>query len=500
MTFKYRKIALSLLTSLTLLGATGSVSAQTVHTVQPGEYLLSIANAYGVSVEELMAWNGLSSDYLDVGMNLYIYEGSSGAGYSDDSYLSYETPAVGGYHTVQAGETLSTIAQAYGLSVDQLAAYNNIASSWIYVGEQLAIPSGYAYTSPSYDYSGSYYTGPVSNWSNYHSVSSGETLSTIAQAYGTTVDALMATNGLSSTWLNVGDALLVPNGPVNVPSYEPSYTAEAQISGGTVHTVQPGDTLYDLAVAYGSTVADIMSWNGLSSDYLTVGTDLIVSPNGPVSTTEEATVAETNNGERIRVDLSKLPERARPRTHTVALGENIWRIADQYGISAESLRIWNDLDDDTLMVGQELYVSNPAFVPTIHTVEAGEDIAAIASKYNTTSKLIETWNDLTSAQAEAIEAGDQLIVSDPEPEFHEVKPGETLRQIAEEYNISEDDLRQWNKIPAQSEIVNGTLIVSNPTGVERGAGEPSESDSSGASSEEAEASVDETSADSSPQS
>lgn len=468
----YHTLKTMLLASSVLLAGPSLVRGQATHTVQSGEYLLAIANAYGVSVSELMAVNGLSSDYILPGMQLSIPGASGEASGNVTSSQSFtpEGEVTSYIYTVQAGDTLYNIAAAFGITADQLASYNNV-SSWIDVGTQLVIPDA-SYTPTSSVSSPTSSSADSGNWGVKHTVSSGEILSSIAAAYGTTVDAIMAHNGLTSTWLNVGDVLYMPNGPVYTPQ---SYTyTEAESTpipaSGTVHTVQAGDTLYDLAIVYGSTVSDIMTWNGLTSDYLDVGMNLVVSPAGPVAD-DVVTTAETSEGERIERDLSQLPEQARPQTHVVEPGENIWRIANQYSISAESLKVWNNLKSDTLEIGQELYVSNPAFIPTIHIVKAEESLEDIAKTYHTTENYVRQWNDLTEDEALTLEEGRQLIVSDPQPKLHEVKPNESLQQIAEEYKITVDELREWNKIPSQSEIVNGTLIVSNPTGVQSEASE-----------------------------
>ena len=56
-----------------------------------------------------------------------------------------------------------------------------------------------------------------------------------------------------------------------------------------------------------------------------------------------------------------------------------------------------------------------------------------------------------------------MIVSNPDPVIHEVVTGETLQDIADQYEITLEELREWNSIPERVTIVNGVLIVSNPS-------------------------------------
>jgi len=93
-------------------------------------------------------------------------------------------------------------------------------------------------------------------------VQPGDSLSAIARRYGTTVQALIEYNSLSSTTIYIGQRLLLPgqNGPGN----------------GTPHVVQRGETLYRIAQRYGTTVAAIKAANNLRSDTIYVGQQLLI--------------------------------------------------------------------------------------------------------------------------------------------------------------------------------------------------------------------------------
>jgi LysM repeat protein len=88
-----------------------------------------------------------------------------------------------------------------------------------------------------------------------HTVQPGETLSSIAQRYGTTVEALVQANSLASTSLYVGQVLIIP--------------ASSGSSGGTSgcrirHTVQSGEWVWQIARNYGVSPYDILALNGLT--------------------------------------------------------------------------------------------------------------------------------------------------------------------------------------------------------------------------------------------
>lgn len=113
------------------------VGTPTTHEVQPGETLGEIALRYGVSVEALLAENGLeSADFIRAGQELKIPASTSAEASTTPSPQGERT------HTVKAGETLGGIAGQYGVSVDALKKANNLNSDIIRVGQALTIPGG----------------------------------------------------------------------------------------------------------------------------------------------------------------------------------------------------------------------------------------------------------------------------------------------------------------------------------------------------------------------
>lgn len=110
-------------------------------------------------------------------------------------------------------------------------------------------------------------------------VQSGDTLGLIAANFGTSVDELLAVNGLSdANYLYVGQELVIPGAGVpqqSVVAAVAPVSTEGGGGGGQLHTVQSGDTLFAIASQYGSTVDAIIGANGISDpNYLSVGQEL----------------------------------------------------------------------------------------------------------------------------------------------------------------------------------------------------------------------------------
>ncbi len=110
-----------------------------------------------------------------------------------------------------------------------------------------------------------------------HTVRRGETLSTIAVRYRTSVRAIQNANNMRGTMIRIGQRLRVP--VANPSFYTSRVTQNAQTTpeGSTVHVVRQGDTLWQIAQAYGTTVTQIRRLNGMgTSSRIYPGQRLIV--------------------------------------------------------------------------------------------------------------------------------------------------------------------------------------------------------------------------------
>jgi N-acetylmuramoyl-L-alanine amidase len=185
-------------------------------------------------------------------------------------------------HVVSAGETLSSVAAADGLSISQLAAANGLsADSQLVAGSSLTIPpQGATVTSSPVASSGSTGDGdsdsdagsaPVSapSSSGGYVVQPGDTLSAIAARLGISVDSLAAANGLDPTALLISGTTLHAAGAAADSAATPA-TAPASTGSGGGYRVQPGDTLSAIAARYGVGVHELAALNGLDPSALLI--------------------------------------------------------------------------------------------------------------------------------------------------------------------------------------------------------------------------------------
>lgn len=200
------------------------------------------------------------------------------------------------------------------------------------------------------------YTGPLLN-ENYYIVQKGDSLWSIANKNGISVDKLKDINNLSSNLLNIGQKLLIKD------------TSSSE-DIGVYYTVSSGDTLYGIAKEYGLSVDELKNMNNLTNNNLSIGQKLLVS----------------GTGEDI-VDGSDYD------TYVVKSGDNLYSIARKYSVTVDVLKDINNLNSNLLSIGQKLLVPKST---KQYVVKSGDNLYKIAQENNTTVTELINKNDLVT--------------------------------------------------------------------------------------------------------
>ena len=198
-------IALAIVTGQTAWAAPPSQGGGMVHYVRAGENLDGIAAQYGVSAGAIMRQNGLlNPDVIYVGQALVI----PGDSYGGPGGYPQQGHGCGNSYTVMMGDTLSSIAWNFGISSQELMRLNNLYDeNFIFVGQQLCVPGAGSYQPRPAGYP-NYGPQPAAY---YHTVATGETLSSICDSYGVDQWNVMQANRLNNaSFIWAGQQLVIP--------------------------------------------------------------------------------------------------------------------------------------------------------------------------------------------------------------------------------------------------------------------------------------------------
>ncbi|MCW8811672.1 MAG: LysM peptidoglycan-binding domain-containing protein [Ignavibacteriaceae bacterium] len=164
------------------------------HKIQVGETIIAISALYDVSVDDIKRWNNLSSSKIIAGKSLVIYPNGHNKKVITSSSSKSGKDFV--YHKVKKGETLSSIAEDYKVSISGIQEWNNLNGNKIIAGQDLKIKQSSGKSSKK-------------SVDGYHIVEKGESLYSIATKFNTSVQKLKRLNNLSSSKIIVGQKLKV---------------------------------------------------------------------------------------------------------------------------------------------------------------------------------------------------------------------------------------------------------------------------------------------------
>jgi LysM repeat protein len=263
--------ALALAVVLPLPGLAPSAALADV-VVKPGETLSEIADRHGVSLTRLMQANGISNPNLVVAGQKLVVPGARSSGAAPGSGRST------GQVTVQPGETLSEIADRQGVSLTRLMQANGISNpNLVVAGQKLVVPGARSSASAA---------APRPLPTAPYTVKSGETLSEIADRFGTSTDRLIQLNRIANPNLVVaGTRLAIPGRPS--AAAPPRNNASA--ANTKEHVVRSGESLSTIADSYGLPVEKLVALNKIDDPDLVVsGTRLKLQAPPPVKASVKA--------------------------------------------------------------------------------------------------------------------------------------------------------------------------------------------------------------------
>ncbi|PJA99251.1 MAG: hypothetical protein CO128_04160 [Ignavibacteriales bacterium CG_4_9_14_3_um_filter_30_11] len=391
------------------------------YNVKRKDSLIGIADLFEARVSDLRNWNNIPyTSSVIVGQKLKIYVPEKRKDYfselnnlNKDTLITAEnviqkSKGTWQYHKIRYGENLSTIAENYRVSINEIKKWNNLRTSRIYVGKRLRI----------YGFERDYMRNkpviknipqPIGDFTTYL-VKKGDTLSEISEKFNISVNDIKNWNNLKTSRIVAGKKLkLFETKQPEVEKIEKVKTEIKDDKNIIYYSVHRGDAISIIAEKFAVSISDIRKWNRLSSNKINIGDKLkiILEPENKITNMPDK---EEKPAEGIYV--------------LVKSGDTISEIAEKYNVSISDIKKWNNLTSNKIVTGKKLNII-PGLAPdttktkkginllakndTIktHIVINGESLWTIAKKYSTTIQKLKEKNSLDSNK---LIIGQELIV------------------------------------------------------------------------------------------
>jgi LysM repeat protein len=332
------------------------------------------------------------------------------------------------YHRVKSGETLSSIAHKFGLSITELRHFNKIKGSKLTIKQNLKVKKEQSILVEEpiqLATSNIQETNKINNTKSQlpiiqeasvtsiiasHIVKKGETLFSISKLYNTTVDELKKINNILSGKIHPGQELKLNQLIVSKESDKSTFGVQNKTEDAPKaqnHKVAAGETLFGISKIYNIPVEDLKKFNNLTKGNIQPGQNIKLSE----TTAIVSKVKEVEKGESS----------VKSKIHKVQEGESLILIAKKYDISVSEIKKMNNLASSKIHAGQKLKLTNEENLQVNnsnsstenpskiirHKVKSGESYYSIAKIYGCTIDELKNWNNKTGSK---IKVGEKVNV------------------------------------------------------------------------------------------
>lgn len=344
---KYLKMYQEMMTdSVEFIVPEGKTPIQYV--VKSKDNLVDIADLFNVRVSDLRNWNNLPyTSRVKVGQEITVYVPDDKVEYyskinnmteaEKNQILFVNSGDTWIEHRIKNGETLSSIAAKYNVSISQIKEWNNLSNNNIYMGRKLVIYIG---DPKNFANNKSNKNNLVASGTTKYQVRKGDTISEIARKFNVSEFQLRKWNNLNSNKITVGQLLTIHSKDDTKSFGDNTLPKKSNVIN---YTIKPGDVLGTIAMQYNVSINDLKNWNNLKSEKLIAGKNLVIYTDSKPNTTQQV-ATNTKQGS------------PKSNWHTVRNGESLWSIAKLYKVIVADIMAWNNLTSDRVQIGQKLKI------------------------------------------------------------------------------------------------------------------------------------------------
>ena len=234
------------------------------------------------------------------------------------------------------------------------------------------------------------------------------------------------------------------------------------VSSTKFHKVRRGDNLSEIADRYNVSMSEIKRWNRLKNNKAPLGRNLkIITSERVASRFKKVKIDTTAIAVNVKTEmatgntLGQVPTKDPLTTkiyreekvvsfksvtqlYKVRRGDNLGEISDKYGVSIAEIKKWNKLKSNNVSLGRNLkIITNQRIVSTVKKLIKSDTVAS---------------NDKAKGES-----------ADKPTDFYIVEQGDNLSTIAKKYNVTVQELKQWNNLQGNSIQLESKLKIADIT-------------------------------------
>ncbi len=269
--------------------SSSNTASGTKYTVKAGDSVWSVSNKYGITMAQLIQWNNIQNNFIYPGQQLTVSNSGStnsassntgsSANTNNSSSANTGSSSSQGTYTVKAGESVWSVANKNGITMNQLIEWNNIKNNFIYPGQQLIVKGGNSVNTNTGSTTSaakpntpntSATTSTSSSGNTMYTVKAGESVWSVANKHHITMDQLIEWNNIKNNFIYPGQQVIVKKGSSQT-------TNQQSPAGSKTYTVKSGESVWGVADSHGITMAQLIEWNNIKNNFIYPGQTLIVA-------------------------------------------------------------------------------------------------------------------------------------------------------------------------------------------------------------------------------
>lgn len=269
--------------------SSSNTASGTKYTVKAGDSVWSVSNKYGITMAQLIQWNNIQNNFIYPGQQLTVSNSGStnsassntgsSANTNNSSSANTGSSSSQGTYTVKAGESVWSVANKNGITMNQLIEWNNIKNNFIYPGQQLIVKGGNSTNTNTGSTTSaakpntpntSATTSTSSSGNTMYTVKAGESVWSVANKHHITMDQLIEWNNIKNNFIYPGQQVIVKKGSSQT-------TNQQSPAGSKTYTVKSGESVWGVADSHGITMAQLIEWNNIKNNFIYPGQTLIVA-------------------------------------------------------------------------------------------------------------------------------------------------------------------------------------------------------------------------------